>query len=210
MSRKRIDWNMIAGIIGALPVVLMHLAGGFYLSKNPSYIISHEIVLVGATFLFFKSLFQSEQPPFYKKMTPILISFLIHFAFFALEKGHFVFNPGILYLLLTYFFIILFGNIFIPLYIRKNRQENILEHGIKAFATIKEAYDMGARLREGVRRSYKMNLTLKIDGHPRSPYEIKDIFWISEFYIHRITGSAAIPVKVDKKDHTKVALNFGG
>ena len=85
----------------------------------------------------------------------------------------------------------------------------IRKNGVDAKAIIKEAYDEGARLFEGgVYKSYKMKLTMEILDHPESPYTVTGIHWVSEFYIHRLTSGQPIPVKVDKSDPSRVALDL--
>jgi hypothetical protein len=144
-----------------------------------------------------------------RRLLPFFVALAAHVGLTSLEKGEWVFTPGVLYMVLVYGIYALFGGIFIPLYYRKIKKSKIKEDGIDAMAIVEKAWDMGHRLTENqVYKSYKMRLELKIEGHPKSPYTITDTFWVSEFYIHRLTSKKPIPVKVSKKNHKKVALNL--
>jgi|GEM_PF-6823433 len=203
-----INANTIGALIGIIPIVLMVFVWGFYLSTNIIFRVLHSAIMVIASFLYCKNVSKLEEPSWVKNAYPILIGLLAHFALSIIEKGEIYFDPAVLGTLLPYFFVFIFGGAFIPIYFRRMRGAKIMKTGIDAQAYIEEAEDCGARLREGVHRSYKVKLTLRIEGHHRSPYRVTDYFWVSEFFIHRITSREPIPVKVDRKDHNKIVLNF--
>jgi hypothetical protein len=203
-----ISGNTIGAIVGTIPLVLMVIFGGVYLSTNNIFRVLHAIIMITASVSYCWNVSKLEEPSWIKNAYPILIALLAHVALSMIEKGEIYFNFVILSALFPYFFVFIFGGAFIPIYFRRMRGAKILKTGIDAQAFVEKAEDCGARLREGVHRSYKVKLTLRIEGHRRSPYRITDYFWVSEFYIHRITSSQSIPVKVDREDHNKIVLNF--
>ena len=168
----------------------------------------HEAVMLTASIVFCIGTLKSSSS--LKRKLPFLLAFVAHFVLFSFEKGEIAFNLRILSLIIPYFFVGVFGGSFIPLYAGRAMHAKIRKHGVDAMANITEAWDGGARfLQDGVFKSYKMELTLEILDHPKSPYKVTGVHWVSEFYIHRMTDGQPVPVKVDKSDPSKVALNLG-
>lgn len=82
-------------------------------------------------------------------------------------------------------------------------------NGEPATAMVEEAWDMGDRLEETNHNIYLVKLKLKITGQQAAPYSVTDLFWISEFHIHRIAQEGEIlPVRVDMKNLQKVAIDL--
>ena len=117
--------------------------------------------------------------------------------------------PFSFFLLFTYMPLILVGKSMMLMWIQSSRRRHLDEAGVPAMARITSARDLGARMREGVRKSYLVELTLVVEGLPQSPYEVTGSFVVSEYYIHRLTSSAdPVPVKVDPDDPTRVSLDL--
>ena len=198
----------IGEIVGFGMIGLMVLVWGFFLSKHLLFGALHTAVLVTTSLVFCYSTFKSL--PSLKKKLPFLLGFAAHFVLFSIEQGKIFFSLRLLSLFFPYLFVAAFGSSFIPLYAGRAADAKIRKHGVDAMAIITEAWDEGARLLEdGVFKSYKMKLTLEILDQPESPYKVTGVHWVSEFHIHLMTGGKPVPVKVDRNDPTRVALNFG-
>ena len=150
---------------------------------------------------------------FRKIFLSVILAFVLHSLIFFVDSGRYFYEPAMLGMLFPYFVFTFLSGITVNTIIAKKEQDRIKkklkQSGIDAVATIIKAYDMGERiLKGGVNKEYKMKLTLRIENHPKSPYEITGIYWVNEFFIHHITSGEMFEIKVDKNNHKLVALPF--
>lgn len=220
---RSLHWDEILITLIAYAGGLAILCGAFWmifsLSQDSTLSYEHIVVFVSGMCIFFWGMIRGPRNHWIVHLIPLVIALALHlyimhsdpnlekyFHYKSLEVMSQRLHIG--FLIVPYLFIGGFGLIVVPIYTLKSTRRRIEKNGVDAIAFIESAKDGGARLTEGVHKQYQMKLTLRVMGHPKSPYLVSDKFWVSEFYIHRMSGDEAIPIKVDVNNHKSISLNF--
>lgn len=207
--------------------IMVLLFGGSVLvislvSPTPAIRWMHVAVYLTAMFVFILRMIRKPKMNIISRFLPLLIALPVHYYLIVHDPANrkyfqykhtlenFQQYMGGMFIEIPYAFIGLLAGVFIPVYALKDRQHRIRETGTDARAVIESAKDTQGRLTEGAHLQYEMRLILRIIDHPRSPYTVSGKFWVSEFFIHRLSMDQPIPVKVDRNDHRLVALNLFG
>ena len=190
-------------------LVFFIIIAGISMSEgNIIFGLLHTAILISATTAFCIMVVKNFSG--YKPLAPIVLAYAAHFAIMVIRKGKFYFDWNLVELFFLYFMVVIVGGLSLPYVISRFRSAGIRSRGIPAMAVVEQASDDGGRVTESrVYRFYRMELTLRIEGHPKSPYRITDIFWVSDFYIHLFSSeNPVIPIFVDRKDFKKVVLDL--
>jgi hypothetical protein len=89
-----------------------------------------------------------------------------------------------------------------PLLQNMNQRNQILQTGIPAMATILSLADTGML----VNYQPQVRLMLQVNPPNGAPYQAEVTMVISQLMIPRVQPGLTVPVKIDPKDPTKVAL----
>ena len=191
---------------GAIYSLVYPYYGMHSFTESQLGIAMHYIVLLTATYV---AVFRVTGRYLFGKILLIwTVGYVLHHLIFWAEAGKVIWESGMLNLMLPYLMLVFFGGIFGSTFLGKMRKARIHRTGIKATAYVIAFEDTQQRLKEGAHLQYRMELTLRIEDHPHSPYEITNYFWVSEFYIHIISSGKPLEVMVDRDDHEKVALGL--
>ena len=202
--------NLAPGTYAGYGVLIFFiLIAGMSMSEgNIIFGLLHTAILITAVIIFCIMLIKNF--PGNVPLLPIFLAYILHFTLMVIRKGKLYFDWNMVELFVLYFILVIVGGTSFPYNIKRYRSAEIRSRGIPATAVVEQASDNGSRVTEKkVYRFYSMKLTLRIEGHPKSPYRITDTFWVPDFYIHLFSSDhPTIPVLVDKEDFTKVVLDF--
>jgi hypothetical protein len=200
------------GLIGLtvclIPIIIYTAFLLYHYSVNIIINVLHVSVFAASNAVFFSYLIKSQRISIFWEIAPFLAGYFLHSVLVWIDKGKIYFEWSLAGLIIPYFFIILFGGAFIPIYINRIRRKNIRRTGIDAQAVIKKAERSGTTLTENGERSYKVKLKLRVEALPGEPFEVTDYFWIPAVYSHLVEIGKPFPVKIDRYNRRKIVLNF--
>ena len=224
MDSTDLQKNILPTIIGYSLMFLLFGGSVFMVSipsKDSGFRLLHVSVYLIVMTVFILRMIRNPKMNIFNRLLPLLIGLSIHYYILVKDPS----NQELLhrkyfwtevlpqemkgmFIIMPYAFVGFIAGVFVPIYALKGRRDRIRRTGIDAFGEIIHARDLQGRLTEGAHRLYEIKLQLRITGHAKSPFTVSDKFWISEFYIHKLSTGQSIPIKVDRVNHRLIALNF--
>jgi hypothetical protein len=141
-------------------------------------------------------------------LIPLFLALIVHYLILRGEAAQPDFGGKLISLSFLFGFNSIMLGVLVPMFWEKIMREIIIKTGIDAVAYFESFKDCNITSYEGTKVELKYQLTMRIEGHPQSPYRITDTFYLSKAFLEKLSPDKPLPIKVDRNDRTRVVLDF--